>query len=167
MQERRMRLQQLDGEEPRRIDARHGRTPQRAREACERVETVPSGSRISLFIFSSRRRHTRFRNVTGVQTCALPIYALPRPEPEPACDWLAGAANAMAARAAFCAEYKRSLRPLGSLAVHYRQASACPQAIESWPCRLRFCHADGLAPSVSAGLLDDSPRSEEHTSELQ
>ena len=24
-------------------------------------------------IFSSRRRHTRFRNVTGVQTCALPI----------------------------------------------------------------------------------------------
>src|ERR1043166_8660984 len=27
-----------------------------------------------LFFFSSRRRHTRFRNVTGVQTCALPIY---------------------------------------------------------------------------------------------
>src|ERR1043166_7738414 len=26
-----------------------------------------------LFFFSSRRRHTRFRNVTGVQTCALPI----------------------------------------------------------------------------------------------
>ena len=24
--------------------------------------------------FSSRRRHTRIRNVTGVQTCALPIY---------------------------------------------------------------------------------------------
>src|ERR1043166_3591108 len=26
------------------------------------------------FFFSSRRRHTRFRNVTGVQTCALPIW---------------------------------------------------------------------------------------------
>src|SRR6056300_315318 len=26
------------------------------------------------FFFSSRRRHTRFLNVTGVQTCALPIY---------------------------------------------------------------------------------------------
>ena len=26
-----------------------------------------------LFFFSSRRRHTRFRGVTGVQTCALPI----------------------------------------------------------------------------------------------
>src|SRR6056300_1828236 len=26
-----------------------------------------------VFFFSSRRRHTRFLNVTGVQTCALPI----------------------------------------------------------------------------------------------
>src|SRR3546814_5338247 len=29
-----------------------------------------------LFFFSSRRRHTRCALVTGVQTCALPIYAL-------------------------------------------------------------------------------------------
>src|SRR5210317_1957765 len=28
---------------------------------------------ILFFFFSSRRRHTRFLNVTGVQTCALPI----------------------------------------------------------------------------------------------
>src|SRR6059058_1311298 len=27
------------------------------------------------FFFSSRRRHTRCRYVTGVQTCALPIFA--------------------------------------------------------------------------------------------
>src|SRR5213080_5341482 len=26
------------------------------------------------FFFSSRRRHTRYRYVTGVQTCALPIW---------------------------------------------------------------------------------------------
>src|SRR5210317_435906 len=26
-----------------------------------------------VLVFSSRRRHTRFLNVTGVQTCALPI----------------------------------------------------------------------------------------------
>src|SRR3546814_6799561 len=35
------------------------------------------------FFFSSRRRHTRCALVTGVQTCALPIYsvwALPRGE---------------------------------------------------------------------------------------
>ena len=29
-----------------------------------------------LIIFSSRRRHTRSSNVTGVQTCALPIWML-------------------------------------------------------------------------------------------
>src|SRR3546814_1185138 len=29
------------------------------------------------FFFSSRIRHTRFALVTGVQTCALPIYLLP------------------------------------------------------------------------------------------
>src|SRR3546814_2515647 len=31
---------------------------------------------ICLFFFSSRRRHTRCALVTGVQTCALPIYDL-------------------------------------------------------------------------------------------
>src|SRR6056297_3713839 len=31
---------------------------------------------LPLFFFSSRRRHTRFSGVTGVQTCALPIYPL-------------------------------------------------------------------------------------------
>src|SRR6056297_3836065 len=31
------------------------------------------------FFFSSRRRHTRFSGVTGVQTCALPILASRRP----------------------------------------------------------------------------------------
>ena len=29
---------------------------------------------IVFFFFSSRRRHTRYISVTGVQTCALPIY---------------------------------------------------------------------------------------------
>src|SRR3546814_9917547 len=29
-----------------------------------------------LFFFSSRRRHTRCALVTGVQTCALPIFAI-------------------------------------------------------------------------------------------
>src|SRR3546814_18403864 len=34
-----------------------------------------------LFVFSSRRRHTRCALVTGVQTCALPIYVLRRKPP--------------------------------------------------------------------------------------
>src|ERR1044072_5265396 len=29
-----------------------------------------------VFFFSSRRRHTRYISVTGVQTCALPIYEI-------------------------------------------------------------------------------------------
>src|SRR3546814_5483518 len=33
------------------------------------------------FFFSSRRRHTRCALVTGVQTCALPIYAMLFPFP--------------------------------------------------------------------------------------
>src|SRR3546814_6024885 len=33
---------------------------------------------IFYFFFSSRRRHTRCALVTGVQTCALPIYRLAR-----------------------------------------------------------------------------------------
>src|SRR3546814_9200367 len=32
---------------------------------------------LCVFFFSSRRRHTRCALVTGVQTCALPIYAIP------------------------------------------------------------------------------------------
>src|SRR3546814_1151832 len=32
-----------------------------------------------LFFFSSRRRHTRCALVTGVQTCALPIWKTPMP----------------------------------------------------------------------------------------
>src|ERR1051325_7349630 len=36
------------------------------------------------FFFSSRRRHTRLRTVTGVQTCALPICSRLRPASNPA-----------------------------------------------------------------------------------
>src|SRR5213078_570562 len=36
-----------------------------------------------IFFFSSRRRHTRFELVTGVQTCALPIWGRPGTRPRP------------------------------------------------------------------------------------
>src|SRR3546814_11262606 len=36
-----------------------------------------SSCRLFLFFFSSRRRHTRCALVTGVQTCALPIFLAP------------------------------------------------------------------------------------------
>src|SRR3546814_1900627 len=39
--------------------------------------SITNGESMSLFFFSSRRRHTRCALVTGVQTCALPIWAKP------------------------------------------------------------------------------------------
>src|SRR5213078_5028441 len=39
---------------------------------------------VQSFFFSSRRRHTRFELVTGVQTCALPIWRLFRGSGPPA-----------------------------------------------------------------------------------
>src|SRR6056300_1265068 len=40
---------------------------------CDWSSDVCSSDLLDVFFFSSRRRHTRFLNVTGVQTCALPI----------------------------------------------------------------------------------------------
>src|SRR5210317_1811302 len=43
-----------------------------------------------VFFFSSRRRHTRFLNVTGVRTCALPIYSSHKQKTAyeiSECDW--------------------------------------------------------------------------------
>src|SRR3546814_9884265 len=36
-----------------------------------------------IFVFSSRRRHTRGALETGVQTCALPIFHVPEPAARP------------------------------------------------------------------------------------
>src|SRR6056300_1405655 len=56
-----------------------------------------SSARVRLFFFSSRRRQTRFLNVTGVQRCALPIdrkstrlnssHIQKSRMPSSACDW--------------------------------------------------------------------------------
>src|SRR3546814_3100198 len=42
----------------------------------ERVSWIRCWCEAWLFFFSSRRRHTSCALVTGVQTCALPIFAL-------------------------------------------------------------------------------------------
>src|SRR3546814_4393612 len=39
-----------------------------------------------VFFFSSRRRHTRCALVTGVQTCALPIFPVPEAAGDQAAD---------------------------------------------------------------------------------
>src|SRR3546814_6302310 len=50
-----------------------------------------------VFFFSSRRRHTRCALVTGVQTCALPIYHAP-PQPDRSGKQLSGGLPAHPAR---------------------------------------------------------------------
>src|SRR3546814_3461209 len=42
--------------------------------ACTSVRSDGFSLYVFFFFFSSRRRHTRCALVTGVQTCALPIY---------------------------------------------------------------------------------------------
>src|SRR3546814_1401039 len=91
------------------------------------------------FFFSSRRRHTRCALVTGVQTCALPIF-----EPggyHPAADLLPD---------------EETLRRLA----HIRRIVA--ETVEAMPTQERFLREHGSAIAVEAVM-----RSEEHTSELQ
>src|SRR3546814_1422537 len=122
-----------------------------------------------LFFFSSRRRHTRCALVTGVQTCALPIYAV---------DLAGGLRNlwdiyclldgvdgaALEARAA-----RHGLLP------HVRQARRLANAFYGEGARLtlwdrivmaRLLARDGWGRERRR-LLRFAFRSEEHTSALQ
>src|SRR3546814_2653049 len=108
---------------------------------------------LSLFFFSSRRRHTRCALVTGVQTCALPIF-LPA-----ACEHCG------------CAE-----QPLGNLLIELAGRFLGPDFVVAD----RLPESDdgrgqngggkhGKLPAVGIGDADVLVlnRSEEHTSELQ
>src|SRR3546814_7561172 len=94
------------------------------------------------FFFSSRRRHTRCALVTGVQTCALPIYRRAGRQCEaPGCV-RAQAARHPQADAKSARRDREKAEPAGTQPV---------------------LHAVLLKPD--SGL--QGPRSEEHTSELQ
>src|SRR3546814_16259795 len=80
------------------------------------------------FLFSSRRRHTRCALVTGVQTCALPIWideGLSRPPQLAACRYVRRSCSA--ARKAFV---KRKTEPLGRLP-HRAVQSETPCSVSS------------------------------------
>src|SRR3546814_8085140 len=117
------------------------------------------------FFFSSRRRHTRCALVTGVQTCALPIYA--------------GHHRHAIARLAVGKD-GASYLPMARLETHFaavvlregngghdtgvRMAVAVPTCTQ----RRSPIHR-GLRAAALCGESDDrhTLRSEEHTSELQ
>src|SRR3546814_990865 len=124
-----------------------------------------------LFFFSSRRRHTRCALVTGVQTCALPIYG-----------W--GRARSLRdrrkeLRVARCARHR-----LGDTGAHLRHRAvearpvdpvergvqplrqAAEARIDREPAR-RMEHLPAIAHEFTARIPHGKLRSEEHTSELQ
>src|SRR3546814_9985283 len=96
------------------------------------------------FFFSSRRRHTRCALVTGVQTCALPIYAPCRAKGQfRTVDTVIGAVE-QRHRHIHDRKTERSLR--------HRVANTL---------------LDGRNPLLGHCAAGDLLRSEEHTSELQ
>src|SRR3546814_2970801 len=103
---------------------------------------------LTIFFFSSRRRHTRCALVTGVQTCALPIY---RPRFGIAAELRVDVGKGIAEQTGGLAQlFDRILDQLGVVPVAglHRQH------------RLQR-----LGLEVAQAALD--VRSEEHTSELQ
>src|SRR3546814_3650717 len=115
-----------------------------------------------MFFFSSRRRHTRCALVTGVQTCALPIFHI--------CS--RGARGSIHAPAAS--------RQMGEAAAEGKGAveEACDERLHAMAkaghARPRRRSADpksrGLDAQRHGGVQPPGPphrRSEEHTSELQ
>src|SRR3546814_1780280 len=97
-----------------------------------------------MFFFSSRRRHTRCALVTGVQTCALPIY-------------IAWATHSVANqhKTNFCHLIKRFVE---ALKLNQSQDKPCIQS-----CEVASSGGFTIMRIIACARL----RSEEHTTELQ
>src|SRR3546814_1918335 len=109
---------------------------------------------VSYVLFSSRRLHTRCALVTGVQTCALPIFRSLRSRREGA-----DAAAWHIARGRALELSLLSGRPRRRPAAHGRQCRDAEARRERSAMRARFCRAPRKRRRAT--------RSEEHTSELQ
>src|SRR3546814_2959715 len=140
-----------------------------------------------MFFFSSRRRHTRCALVTGVQTCALPIFGLePRPFRDEVGRELVGSLPAddlverlqrrgiiPAARGRDRGLHRAGLLPdrLGELSRRKAELLHQPEgfALLDRPRLLVVAKKKHARAGVVADLQDPLrlPRSEEHTSELQ
>src|SRR3546814_6039203 len=107
-----------------------------------------------LFFFSSRRRHTRCALVTGVQTCALPIYV-----DRQAADHRTGS-PAMDARAVYF-QNRAAANAYKQRAIAEMHASPVPWSVSDTDDEPADLNDDGDS------LSQQRTRSEEHTSELQ
>src|SRR3546814_8165440 len=113
-----------------------------------------------LFFFSSRRRHTRCALVTGVQTCALPIF-----EDHGVADGVVGAAGAAERRGP---DGGAGLRLSGTGQQKQRRQTGGQQggARAGWNLSHERSPSFGRGTSTPA-TQHQGRRSEEHTSELQ
>src|SRR3546814_2676190 len=118
-----------------------------------------------VFVFSRRRRYTGCALVTGVQTCALPIagQSRPRKSPLPRTRAIGPKQPAKGLPRSSPSSKEGSLLP--------ETPPSCPMApllALSWRQVLQPTVAFGLSAATSAWQSQaQSPRSEEHTSELQ
>src|SRR3546814_5500295 len=96
------------------------------------------------FFFSSRRRHTRCALVTGVQTCALPIYVWPAPVRRSLDDWNMDVYGTMQGpnEFTFTGNYKDWNRLADMPAITEPTLILCGQHDELTPaCSMRMHHA--------------------------
>src|SRR3546814_5774180 len=121
---------------------------------------------VAFFFFSSRRRHTRCALVTGVQTCALPIYAICF-SPSPASQERGFKVSTRIRSPSRCTP-ARACRPAATNAP--RPAEREIQRIADVDLRVALGNLLQRM-ELSAGQRDPrgavQHRSEEHTSELQ
>src|SRR3546814_4922234 len=106
---------------------------------------------VSCFCFSSRRRHTRCALVTGVQTCALPIYRIVGHGPEINADLIRSVERRSAFHNAELSDDERRF-------VEEQIAEGNVDVVFA---------TSTLAAGVNFPLGSAVFRSEEHTSELQ
>src|SRR3546814_3747704 len=132
-----------------------------------------------MFFFSSRRRHTRCALVTGVQTCALPIfYRLPRLQRERIYhdifhDLIAqedGCRGDHAELSVVCLDgHAVFLLPQSVASLNLSQFSSLfvLLTVRGAMCLMRSAHPHTVRKARHPLALPVANRSEEHTSELQ
>src|SRR3546814_9326557 len=133
---------------------------------------------VLFFFFSSRRRHTRCALVTGVQTCALPIFIFAWRGADSSyvvdfeTQWPNGQvaslktnyrnAPEVLARAKSMIDRNVARRPKEMIAARTRQAVIEQRTFDTQAEELEY-----LARLISQQIEGGKTRSEEHTSELQ
>src|SRR3546814_8640513 len=130
-----------------------------------------------MFFFSSRRRHTRCALVTGVQTCALPIWTASRADvpPQPSSTH-AGIQFQRISGQLRMIEFYPHIRQIhiltvilsgGLFALRGVFALAGARWPHAAPVRYLSYTIDTTLLTAALMLVSILPRSEEHTSELQ